>query len=119
MLWKVVNKYGRSYMAEGDTADEAIESTRALFESNVVWTPWRVPMPDPMYVFEGMGAIPIQAGEQQTPGDLCAHCGQLIIRLKFPNVTGDPYMWVHYHGTRPRCRRSSDSPYATPREQQC
>lgn len=47
----------------------------------------------------------------------CAHCGQPIRRIHFPQVTGDPYMWIHHEGSQGRCERTLSSPYATPKEQ--
>lgn len=50
---------------------------------------------------------------------VCRHCGERIRRETFTNATGDPYMWVHARGRRPKCMPAGPGdPYAEPKEQQ-
>jgi len=60
--WQVYNAHGRMYLAEGDSAEEAIDNARPLFASNRLYDgPGRPPVPNPAYAQVGMTAVVMTA----------------------------------------------------------
>ena len=124
--WQVFNAHGRMYLAEGDTAAEAIENARPLFASNWLYGgPGLELVPNPAYAQVGMAAVAltvdvpdglaetvgrvllrrVEAQRAVLPGRYLFNEGRQSAAVVSPGCREASFGWVH---VKPSCRCSKE-----------